>query len=387
MHQRSAKRRYFIRTEEPRKGLRPIGLLGLLLLLLPLLYLFFSYAKNNIEENTRSSVKQSLLNMGLDWVKVDADGQFVSLTGNGSTEDAKQALSLAKTSKSQTWFGELTTPISVEVDFKPKERPAPENLKLTEKPESTAIEPENLVWGNVKNTLADGVLSLQGSVGDPREKRALIQAGKNTVYKAKAQSLNHNVEVKQKTVEGSLELAMLSSSLLSFCQSGESATKEGVLSLNCNATAEGASAIDALKSEPLAYGEFGEFTVNVVGACKTPFAEAVDITSIHFEDGSNVLPESSNEQFDRIAEWVRECPTLLRIDGHTSDTGNHDFNMNLSFRRAMAGVEALVARGVKRELLVPYAYGPNRPRSLETTESAKANNRRIEIQLFNQGAQ
>ncbi|MBX2858541.1 MAG: OmpA family protein [Cellvibrionaceae bacterium] len=387
MYQRSTKtRRYIIRAEKPRAGLLPLALLGLLFIILPLLYLLFSYAKNNIEANTRSSVKQALLNAGLGWIAVDTDGQFVSLTGSGDSGEASRALALAEASEADTWLGRLTAPISVDIDIEqvaPLDTATNKDIKA---PPPADQATGQLKWGNTTNTLDDGLLTLEGEVGDPREKSALIQNARTALYFPEVDRLNHQLTVKPRSVKGSLELAMLATSLLSQCQSGQSETSEGVLSLDCRATSEAASAIASLKSQPLIAGSFGAFNVDIIADCGTGLRAALATTNyVHFRVNSNELPASSNALFDDLAELMRNCPRLLRIDGHTDDNGDHEFNMNLSFRRAMAGVEALVTRGVDREFVVPYAYGPNQPRSIEATPAAKASNRRIEIHLFNQG--
>ena len=75
----------------------------------------------------------------------------------------------------------------------------------------------------------------------------------------------------------------------------------------------------------------------------------------------------------------------MRVDGHTDArpiaTPQFPSNWALSAARAIAVVQALVARGVPPQHLVAAGFGEFQPLDLGTTEEAYARNRRIELKL------
>jgi chemotaxis protein MotB len=76
---------------------------------------------------------------------------------------------------------------------------------------------------------------------------------------------------------------------------------------------------------------------------------------------------------------------VVRVDGHTDtrpiNTAQFPSNWALSASRAIAVVQALVARGVPPQHLLAAGFGEYQPIDLGTTEEAYARNRRIELKL------
>ena len=103
-------------------------------------------------------------------------------------------------------------------------------------------------------------------------------------------------------------------------------------------------------------------------------------------------PEASGE-IDRIASALTELerqvppdiPWVIRVDGHTDqrpiNTSQFPSNWALSSARAIAVVQALIARGVQPQHLAAAGFGEFQPLDNGTTEEAYARNRRIELKL------
>lgn len=103
-------------------------------------------------------------------------------------------------------------------------------------------------------------------------------------------------------------------------------------------------------------------------------------------------PEASGE-IDRIASALVELerqvppdiPWVIRVDGHTDQrpiaTAQFPSNWALSSARAIAVVQALIARGVQPQHLVAAGFGEFQPLDPSATEEAYARNRRIELKL------
>lgn len=97
-------------------------------------------------------------------------------------------------------------------------------------------------------------------------------------------------------------------------------------------------------------------------------------------DSAKLLP-ASTALVESIAAVLNAHPEVkhVRIEGHTDDTGFHNHNMTLSMNRALAVREALIAKGVDPERLAAEGFGAARPLVDDTTEAARAQNRRVEL--------
>ena len=107
---------------------------------------------------------------------------------------------------------------------------------------------------------------------------------------------------------------------------------------------------------------------------------------------ASLRPEASGE-LDRIASALVELerqvppdiPWVIRVDGHTDQrpiaTSQFPSNWALSSARAIAVVQAMIARGVRPQHLVAAGFGEFQPLDTATTEEAYSRNRRIELKL------
>jgi chemotaxis protein MotB len=107
---------------------------------------------------------------------------------------------------------------------------------------------------------------------------------------------------------------------------------------------------------------------------------------------ANLRPEASGE-LDRIASALVELerqvppdiPWVIRVDGHTDQrpiaTSQFPSNWALSSARAIAVVQAMIARGVRPQHLVAAGFGEFQPLDTATSEEAYSRNRRIELKL------
>ena len=85
---------------------------------------------------------------------------------------------------------------------------------------------------------------------------------------------------------------------------------------------------------------------------------------------------------DSVAQVLyKYTDTRLVVTGHTDSTGAADYNYNLSNRRATSVANYLAANGVDQSRLIAQGVGPDQPIASNTTESGKAQNRRVELQI------
>lgn len=73
--------------------------------------------------------------------------------------------------------------------------------------------------------------------------------------------------------------------------------------------------------------------------------------------------------------------TLIDVYGHTDSTGSDSYNLELSQRRAQSVASYLSGQGVNGQRFAVQGFGESRPVADNGSESGRALNRRVEIQL------
>jgi len=97
-------------------------------------------------------------------------------------------------------------------------------------------------------------------------------------------------------------------------------------------------------------------------------------------DRVDIMPQFARDLDDLAAVLIKNDIGIY-ISGHADWIGSDQYNLGLSERRA-AGVKMyLQNRGVAAQLLETRAYGESRPIADNTTDSGRAMNRRVEIEL------
>ncbi len=82
-----------------------------------------------------------------------------------------------------------------------------------------------------------------------------------------------------------------------------------------------------------------------------------------------------------MAKLLKAFPDLrVLIVGHTDSTGDREYNMGLSRRRAEAVVKSLRDHyGIAASRLIPAGVGMLAPVASNRTEEGRAKNRRVEL--------
>lgn len=111
--------------------------------------------------------------------------------------------------------------------------------------------------------------------------------------------------------------------------------------------------------------------------------EAIKVTfdsGILFGVDKTTLSPESREALSRFAANMNANPdTDIRIVGHTDSTGRHQYNMDLSDRRAKSVVDFLVSQNVTSKRIMSQGVGPDQPIADNSTQAGRAKNRRVEI--------
>jgi outer membrane protein OmpA-like peptidoglycan-associated protein len=106
------------------------------------------------------------------------------------------------------------------------------------------------------------------------------------------------------------------------------------------------------------------------------------VNNILFEVNSDQLKESSKLELDKVVVLLNKYSDgIMIIEGHTDNTGNADYNLSLSSRRAERVKSYLVSKGISVDRLVAKGYGHTLPEASNDTEEGRKLNRRVELIL------
>nr|WP_111656736.1 Ig-like domain-containing protein [Isoalcanivorax indicus] len=111
--------------------------------------------------------------------------------------------------------------------------------------------------------------------------------------------------------------------------------------------------------------------------CEEAFA--LEVRNILFATNSAALTERGLAAVARVAEYLGQSDTRLRIVAHTDSQGAAAYNQQLSERRAASVMEALIAQGVDPTRLESQGRGEEAPIADNSTAEGRQQNRRVEF--------
>ncbi len=110
----------------------------------------------------------------------------------------------------------------------------------------------------------------------------------------------------------------------------------------------------------------------------------VNLPDVLFDFNSHRLRSDSYSKIGEITDVVRKYPDRsVLIEGHTDSVGTMTYNKRLSEDRAYSVADEIVAKGVSRSRLTVKGYGESRPVDINTTNSGRSKNRRVEVVIQN----
>jgi len=106
-----------------------------------------------------------------------------------------------------------------------------------------------------------------------------------------------------------------------------------------------------------------------------------DKSGVNFAINSAELTPVAKQNLDAIAEVFQEFPdTDLMIEGYTDTTGDENYNLKLSKKRAESVASYLKSKGVAANRFSSIiGYGEASPRFDNSTKEGQEKNRRVEI--------
>lgn len=108
--------------------------------------------------------------------------------------------------------------------------------------------------------------------------------------------------------------------------------------------------------------------------------ETIMLQGINFHfDSANILPESASILQMVIQALLSNSEISVEIRGYTDASGNPNYNLALSQRRADAVRQYLIERGVPEERLRAIGFGEKNPIASNDTAEGQGKNRRVEF--------
>lgn len=102
-----------------------------------------------------------------------------------------------------------------------------------------------------------------------------------------------------------------------------------------------------------------------------------------FDFDSANLRSEARENLQKLTTIINEDDdTMLMIVGHTDSSGDEDYNLALSERRAQSAANYMVSQGLERSRIDIEGLGEEEPIADNSTESGQQENRRVEVAIF-----
>jgi len=105
---------------------------------------------------------------------------------------------------------------------------------------------------------------------------------------------------------------------------------------------------------------------------------------VAFDQGkAYLLPESFSE-LNKLSQYLFRHPNfVIKINGHSDNSGSKNKSQKLSEQRAQAVFEYLITHGAQNKMYY-QGYGSSQPIADNATEDGKAKNRRVEFEIVSQ---
>lgn len=124
---------------------------------------------------------------------------------------------------------------------------------------------------------------------------------------------------------------------------------------------------------------------NIVETRRTAVGVVLNLGDrVEFEFDKSELRPPERELLARIAGVLIASVDqgyAIQVFGHTDDVGSDQYNDALSERRAQAVMDYLIESGVNPDILTRQGMGKTMPLVADTTDAARARNRRVEIAI------
>lgn len=107
------------------------------------------------------------------------------------------------------------------------------------------------------------------------------------------------------------------------------------------------------------------------------------LRNIYFDVDKHEIKRESFTELTLLVDFLkRNSKIKIQIEGHTDNSGNSKYNLELSSRRAKSVYDYLITKGILPTQMGYLGLGDQKPSNANTSEVGKSLNRRIEIKVL-----
>ena len=108
------------------------------------------------------------------------------------------------------------------------------------------------------------------------------------------------------------------------------------------------------------------------------------LAPIYFAFDSFVLSKRMFEVVDKNAQILKEYPnSKIVLQGNTDAYGSDEYNFALGTKRALAVKDALIVRGIHKDLISTVSFGETNPVCTSLDAECRQRNRRVDFVIEN----
>lgn len=109
----------------------------------------------------------------------------------------------------------------------------------------------------------------------------------------------------------------------------------------------------------------------------------INLGDINFRFGTADLEPQATAYLDQVVNLMQKAPNIdLYIQGFADNTGDENFNKQLSSNRAKNVHRYLEEKGVESDRLISEGFGSDNPIADNSTSEGRAKNRRVEMEVI-----
>ncbi|MDZ7767925.1 MAG: OmpA family protein [Woeseiaceae bacterium] len=121
-----------------------------------------------------------------------------------------------------------------------------------------------------------------------------------------------------------------------------------------------------------------------LNARETDRGLVVTLGDLLFETGRSDLKGGAASNLDKLSAFLNEyADRTVLIEGHTDNVGSHEFNYDLSQRRADSVKAYLMGEGIRSNRLNTSGLGETSPVASNDSATGRQQNRRVEVVISN----
>lgn len=111
----------------------------------------------------------------------------------------------------------------------------------------------------------------------------------------------------------------------------------------------------------------------------TEITLVLDAAVLFDHDKSDIRPDADKALLSMLSVVDEYASSKVRIEGHTDSTGEDDYNLALSERRAQSVMDWMTRHGCAPARLSIAGFGETKPAASNDTDAGRQKNRRVEV--------